>query len=103
MLYIPKIGDYLKIFTNEEVKDFVATNFCECFKSIRQKLYSKLNKKQNFRKNAKLMITIKLKELLSEWKKFKIQAILVLDYKKRNNHSSAKLIAGKSLHYDKNK
>ena len=55
MLYIPKIGDYLKIFTNEEVKDFVATNFCECFKSIRQKLYSKLNKKQNFRKNAKLL------------------------------------------------
>ena len=29
MLYIPKIDDYSKIFTNEEVKDFVAKNFSE--------------------------------------------------------------------------
>ena len=40
---------------------------------------------------------IKLKELLSELKKFKVQTILVLDYKKRNKckivHSSPKLIA----------
>ena len=39
----------------------------------------------------------KLKELLSEFKKFKVQKILVLDYKKRNDwkifHSSTKLIA----------
>ena len=27
MLYIPKIDDYLKTLTNEEVKDFAATNF----------------------------------------------------------------------------
>ena len=33
MLYIPKIGEYLKILTDEEVKDFVAINFTE---SIRE-------------------------------------------------------------------
>ena len=32
MLHIPKIVDYLQIFTNEEVKDFVVINFGECFK-----------------------------------------------------------------------
>ena len=43
------------------------------------------------------MIKNKLKELLSELKKFKVQTILVLDNKKRNNHkifhSSPKLTA----------
>ena len=34
MLYIPKIDDYLKILTDEEVKGFVVINFSECFKSI---------------------------------------------------------------------
>ena len=46
------------------------------------------------------MIKNKLKELLSELKKFKVQTILVLDYKKRNDckifHSSTKLIANDS-------
>ena len=50
MLYIPKIGDYLKILNDDEVKDFVAINFSEYFKSTRKKLYSKLNKEQNLRK-----------------------------------------------------
>ena len=45
MLYIPKIDDYLKILTYEEVKDFFAINFIEYFKSI--------NEEQNFRKAAK--------------------------------------------------
>ena len=36
MLYIPKIDDYLKILTDEEVKDFVAINFSEYFTSIRE-------------------------------------------------------------------
>ena len=45
MLYIPKIDDYLKILTGEEVKDFVAINFSEYFKSIRGE--------QNLRKIAK--------------------------------------------------
>ena len=46
------------------------------------------------------MIKNKLKELLSELKKFKVHTILVLVYKKRNNrkifHSNAKLIASDS-------
>ena len=47
MLYIPKINDYLEIFTDEEVKDFVAINFREYFKLIEEK--------QNHRKVAKLL------------------------------------------------
>ena len=46
------------------------------------------------------LIKTKLKELLKELKEFKVQKILVLDYKKRNNckifHSSAKLTASDS-------
>ena len=46
------------------------------------------------------MIKNKLKELLSELKKFKVQIVLVLDYKKRIDckifHSSAKLIVSDS-------
>ena len=46
------------------------------------------------------MIKNKLKELLSDLKTFKVQKILVSDYKKRNNrkifHSSVKLIASDS-------
>ena len=53
MLCIPKIDEYLKILTEEEVKDFVAINFSEYFKSTKEKLYSHLNKKQNLRKVAK--------------------------------------------------
>ena len=36
MLHIPKIDDYLKLLTDEEVKDFVAINFNEYFKSVRE-------------------------------------------------------------------
>ena len=36
MLYIPKINDYLEILTDKEVKDFVAINLSEYFKSIRE-------------------------------------------------------------------
>ena len=46
MLCTPKIDDYLKIFTDDEVKDFVAINFSEYFKSTRGKLYSKLSEKK---------------------------------------------------------
>ena len=50
--------------------------------------------------NTKPVNKIKLKEQLSELKKFKAQTILVLDYKKRNDckiiHSSTKLIASDS-------
>ena len=50
--------------------------------------------------NTKPIIKKKLKELLSQLKIFKVQGILVLDYKKRNDrkifNSSAKLIANYS-------
>ena len=35
-MHIPKIDDYLKIVTDEEVKDFVAISFSEYFKSTRK-------------------------------------------------------------------
>ena len=47
MLHIPKIDDYLKILTDEEVTGFVAINFSEYFKSIREE--------QNLRKVATLL------------------------------------------------
>ena len=37
MLYIPNIDNYLKILNVEEMKDFLAKNFSEYFKSIREK------------------------------------------------------------------
>ena len=50
--------------------------------------------------NTKPMTKNKLTELLSELKKFKVQTILALNYKKRNDckifHSSAELIASDS-------
>ena len=45
MLYIPKIDNYLKTLTDEEVKDSVAINFSEYFRSIKQE--------QNFWKVSK--------------------------------------------------
>ena len=47
MLYIPKIDDCLKILIDGKVKDFVAINFSEYFKTKREKFYSKLNEEQN--------------------------------------------------------
>ena len=141
MLHIPKIDDYLKIFTDEEVTGFVAINFSEYFKSIREEqnlrkvaksLYIFLTTLDEVEKyvdimqpkssdncihrynveifvifdpelqliNTKPTIKNKLKELLSELEKFKVQKILALDYKKRNDrkifHSSAKLIGSDS-------
>ena len=141
MLHIPKIDDYLKILTDEEVTGFVAINFSEYFKSIREEqnlrkvaksLYIFLTTLDEVEKyvdimqpkssdncihrynveifiifdpelqpiNTKPTIKNKLKELLSELEKFKVQKILVLDYKKRNDrkifHSSAKLIGSDS-------
>ena len=52
MLYIPKIGGYLKILSNDEVKCFAAIIFGEYFKSTKEKLFSKLSEKQNLRKSA---------------------------------------------------
>ena len=46
MLYIAKIDDYLKILADDEVKDFVAINISEYFKSI--------SEEQNLRKAVQL-------------------------------------------------
>ena len=46
MLYIPKIGDYLKILTDYEGKDFEVINFDAYFKYTKEKLYSKLSEKK---------------------------------------------------------
>ena len=35
MFYIPKLANYLKILSDEKVKDFVVMNFGEAFKSTR--------------------------------------------------------------------
>ena len=50
MFCIPTIDDYLKILTDDEIKDFVVINSGAYFKSTREKLYSKLSRKQNLRK-----------------------------------------------------
>ena len=46
MLYTPKIDGYLKILTDEEVKDFAAISFSKYFKSVREE--------ENLREVAKL-------------------------------------------------
>ena len=50
MLYMPKITHYLKILTEDEMKDFVIIDFGEYFKSTREKLYSKRSEEKNLRK-----------------------------------------------------
>ena len=45
MLYITKISDYLKILTEEEVKDLVLINFGKYFTPTRNILYSKRSEK----------------------------------------------------------
>ena len=50
MFYMRKIADYLKILTDEEVKNFAVITFGECFRYTRKKLYFKLSEKIFFRK-----------------------------------------------------
>ena len=52
MFRIPKIDDYLKILTNNEVKDFALIKFSE---STREELYSKLSVEQNLGKVTELL------------------------------------------------
>ena len=53
MVNISKIDGYLKILTDKQVKDFVAINFSEYFKSVREKLYFILSEEKNLRKAAR--------------------------------------------------
>ena len=55
MFYISKIEDNLNILIDDEVKDFVVINFDEYFKSMTEKLYSKLREGQNLRKVVELL------------------------------------------------
>ena len=115
-MYNPKIDYYLQILTDKEIKDFVAINFTEYFKSIREK--------QNLRKVSKsfyIFITTPgevgkcvvssysdnfvhryIIEILNLFDPpvIKNKSILVLGYKKRNDckvfHSCAKPIASDS-------
>ena len=138
MLFITKINGYVKLLTDEKVKNFVATNFSEYFTSIRvEENLRKVNKSSNIflatpndvKKsvqssfsdngihrhnveilnifdpelqliNTKPVIETKLKEFLSELTKFIFQTILILGYKRRNDHktfySNTKLIASES-------
>ena len=57
MLCIPKIYDYLKIFTDNEVNDFVVKHFDEYFKSTKEKLYYKLCEKQKIRTLLYIFLT----------------------------------------------
>ena len=50
MLHIPKMDDYLKVLTDDEVKGFVIINCSEYLKSKREKLYTKLSEEQSLRK-----------------------------------------------------
>ena len=47
MLHVPKTDDYLEILTDEKVKDFLAINFSEYFKSLKEE--------QNLKKVTKLL------------------------------------------------
>ena len=46
MFCIPKTGDYLKVLTDDEVKNVLVINFGEYYKSVGQKLYLKKNLKK---------------------------------------------------------
>ena len=97
-----KVGKSLYLFltTPDKVKKYVQSNSSDnCIHHYNVEILNIFDPELQLI-NTKPMIKNKLKVLLSELKKFKIQTILVLDYKKRNDrkifHSSAKLIASDS-------
>ena len=91
---------YIFLTTPDEVEKYVQSNSSDnCIHHYNVEILNLFDPELQLI-NTKPMIKNKLKELLSELKKFKVQTILVLDYKKRNDrkifHSSAKLIASDS-------
>ena len=50
MLYMSKIANYLKILTDEKVKDLVLIYFGGYFKSVRENLHSKLSEEKHLEK-----------------------------------------------------
>ena len=91
---------YIFLTTPDEAEKYVQSNSCDnCIHHYNVDILNPFDPELQLI-NTKPMIKNKLKELLSEFKKFKVQTILVLDYKKRSDckifHSSAKLIASDS-------
>ena len=94
---------YIFLTTPDEVEKYVQSNSSDnCVHHYNVEILNLADPELQLINN-KPVIKNKLKELLSELKKFKVQTILVLlvlDYKKRNDckifHSSAKLIANDS-------
>ena len=91
---------YIFLATPNEVERYVETNYSD--NSVYQcnvKILSPFDQELQLI-NTNPLIKNKIKELLNEMKKFKVQAILFLDYKKRNDHkilySNANLIASDS-------
>ena len=93
---------YIFLTTPDEVKKYVemmrssSSDNCICHFII--KTFNLFDQELQLINN-KPIIEYKLKELLSELKKFNVQSILVLEYKKRNYkifHSSTILIANDS-------
>ena len=58
MWYIPKVGDYMKILTNKEMKSFTAIKFGKYLKSTKEKLYSKLSEEENLSKFDEILSII---------------------------------------------
>ena len=82
-----KVAKSLYIFlkTPDEVEKYVKSNsFGNCVHHYNVEILIITTELQLI--NTKLVIKDKSKELLSDFKKFKVKTTLVLDYKKRNDH-----------------
>ena len=97
-----KIAKSLYIFltTPDEVEKYVQLSSSDnCVHQYNVEIFNRFYPELQLI-NTKPVIKNKLKYLLSKLKKFTVQKILVLDYKKRNHckifHSSAKLVASNS-------
>ena len=91
---------YIFLITPDEVEKYLQSNSSDnCTHLYYAEILNILDPELQLI-NTIPMIKNKLKELLSELKKFKVQKILVSDYKRRSDHkifhSSAKLIASDS-------
>ena len=91
---------YIFLTTPDEVEKYVESNSSDnCVHHYNVEILNLFDPELKLI-NTKPIIKNKLKELLSESKKFKVQTILVLDYKKRNDgkiyYSSTELITSDS-------
>ena len=88
-----KVAESLFIFvtTTDEVGTYVemmqSSSYDNCICHVNIKVFNIFNPELQLI-NTKPIIKNKLKELLSKFKKFDIQSILVLEHKKRNDHKN---------------